>query len=1701
MAEDIKPTPLPTSGFQDGDKAADKNGRVYKYVADTNSWIDIGVLHDPQVADKSQDGLVTPTIYRKLKLIETLIKNNGVSFESFKISTKDNIKPYFYYFNSSDGLIKFIPEATNKLRIEIDRGVLLSKIATFCCVGPKGEKGEDGESGDDGKPAANEPKYDVSIDTENNIQISANVTTPLDTEISLRLFNNDDEKLLEVLLLNNSITSINTLDGVELVQTNSLLKYDKELGKLTGHLNVTFGEDINSNGLYYKARQKGPKGKKGKDGSGFIEVIEDVYGDSGVRSSEAIIAIRKSGVSDNISFTTQELFSKNVVASITGSPDLPVGDLLESKYVGVQVTTDDCKDVNIFKFKEPELKIPDLNLPSWTPACNCTDTARYQIQRMDWGMKTADKLPFSLIQEAPPPEACCVAAGTLIHTNKGLVPIENLKIGDSVLCPDGICRPVEQWFDNGIKECVELVFSDNSKITCTLDHKFLTGSTLTEADKLIALDQLYKAPKSSIDIINSKDDYKFGYVVGFLYGDGWISNKSIGIVGPDYERDGFNIAYSYLAELFGDRTIGVTNSQNCKMNKAVWSSKEAIEYFTSRGYYKVLKPIVNIKIPNDIYNKSEDFYKGLLTAIVNTDGSILNNNGVNVITTIDYNLALTIKHILDYLGFRSTLKKHKRSKGKFKSSTDCIYRVDTSQSKDFIDFIYKDLYTTKKNRITIQKVDTESIILPYTTSSRELDLGYLAGSFVHNLGYKNKRLWVNRKASIRSRTLLQNAINRPVSSLGRVFFKNINYDIEYLDSPSFAIGYLSAVLERRILGKKEFCINIKDIGIYNNIKKYLNILNIDFNDVKIKKSHRIVIEKVHHQYRLFKLLGLDFSGIRRYSRNNIINLKDKKYVGKKHVYDYKVAPHYMMIANGLILYDCQEDFYWCPNLGDLCTISGSPEAPLRAPAKSEFISGGDGKKGSNSASTSTTPDTPPFKSGFVPCLLSDPNAILLSGGNGANLGTLLENGQIITESVVTNRGHPDIYTINMGFAAVQTEFQVVVEIQIGTEDGTFNGGTPFSNNKDIEGNCILSSSLFLQTETGTITQVVPGLTQDTLHDNTQSTKSRTFTGLTVNNNTNLILTINVNNTLLDCCLPYAIRVTLTSNLKSDASDNGSNSGNSGSGGNGTGDNDNDDDILNPPADSPAADSPIPPPETPPEVPPEFISVPEFGDENFFLSENRDIPLSPDRAYRPPVKEPILVALREQVDQLYIGETLRSIAINATLNVSNRIRVELLNADASPDKYSITFPIDPHDPTINNVDWNATTYLEFERAGSFLANGPLGSGWYFKQTSPFSINTKLTRLNVTARTDTFTSGFMFISGNEFNVSKPSELVIISYATAWNVNEFANKVSGYGSKWIKTVNEGVELPGDGIYQMLMQTNESIIQSIFQGIRKEFNKAFSSVIYLPNGCAEVNIIQTIDGMTESFVGGRCEEASTPEGPTQTVELSFVPTFGDILENDPMLSYTMNVIMTTSDGLPLEQGVSVAIVDSGSGTAVDGVDYTFSDDIISWPIGTPSGTPVSRVINIIDNASSSDNTVIINLSGATNATIVDGIFTLTILHIQTISIAWVSPTGSTSSEFPSMYSAGIMVTTNDGDPLLVTATADVDDTGGTATEGIDYSFTNPETTIFTSGTPSGTINVVNVTILGSNEFDTIEFTLSNGVNCTASGTFELTLLPGGGA
>lgn len=67
----------------------------------------------------------------------------------------------------------------------------------------------------------------------------------------------------------------------------------------------------------------------------------------------------------------------------------------------------------------------------------------------------------------------CTVAGTLVTTDRGEVPIEDVRIGDMVLTHRNRFRPVVATIDNDVQQVYEVKFSSGKVLTCTKDHSML----------------------------------------------------------------------------------------------------------------------------------------------------------------------------------------------------------------------------------------------------------------------------------------------------------------------------------------------------------------------------------------------------------------------------------------------------------------------------------------------------------------------------------------------------------------------------------------------------------------------------------------------------------------------------------------------------------------------------------------------------------------------------------------------------------------------------------------------------------------------------------------------------------------------------------------------------------------------------------------------------------------------------------------------------------------------------------------------------------------------------------------------------------------------------------------------------------------------------------------------------------------------------
>ena len=183
--------------------------------------------------------------------------------------------------------------------------------------------------------------------------------------------------------------------------------------------------------------------------------------------------------------------------------------------------------------------------------------------------------------------------------------------------------------------------------------------------------------------------------------------------------------------------------------------------------------------------------------------------------------------------------------------------------------------------------------------------------------------------------------------------------------------------------------------------------------------------------------------------------------------------------------------------------------------------------------------------------------------------------------------------------------------------------------------------------------------------------------------------------------------------------------------------------------------------------------------------------------------------------------------------------------------------------------------------------------------------------------------------------------------------------------------------------------------------------------------------------------------------------------------------------------QQVTVQYADAGTGTATSGTDYTaITGGTLTFPVGTTSQTfNVSVTGDTLDEA---NETVVVTLSGATNATISTATGTGTITDndgMPTLSVS--SPrvtegdSGSTNLTFTVTLSpaSGRQVTVNWAEG-----------TGGTATSGTDYTVITGGTLTFAAGTTSQTFDVSVTGDALDEANETVVVTLSGATNATIS-------------
>lgn len=213
---------LPKTGTH-GQEILDRYGNRWEYDAGQKLWLSKGTVTSPAIVTESANGLIDGEIFTHLQQLKQYVQS-GVNLSPLKLLPGRNA--YWYYFRSSDKLVKFKPENEETLRVEFDSARFYQLVSKQICQGPTGPIGQTGPVGLDGASTILEPCYRPSRIAGKQLDFAIFTPTPITDdslislpnshvpEISLRITQLD-------LLASSSVKSLNQVQSLSAFYRNS----------------------------------------------------------------------------------------------------------------------------------------------------------------------------------------------------------------------------------------------------------------------------------------------------------------------------------------------------------------------------------------------------------------------------------------------------------------------------------------------------------------------------------------------------------------------------------------------------------------------------------------------------------------------------------------------------------------------------------------------------------------------------------------------------------------------------------------------------------------------------------------------------------------------------------------------------------------------------------------------------------------------------------------------------------------------------------------------------------------------------------------------------------------------------------------------------------------------------------------------------------------------------------------------------------------------------------------------------------------------------------------------------------------------------------------------------------------------------------------------------------------------------------------
>ena len=485
----------------------------------------------------------------------------------------------------------------------------------------------------------------------------------------------------------------------------------------------------------------------------------------------------------------------------------------------------------------------------------------------------------------------CLAKGTLINTDKGLVPIEDVKANDNVLTLDGY-KPVTKAWCSGIQQVFMVRLSGGTTLKLTGNHPLLVFNKRSlsfewkRTDALEPGDTVVRVLNGTHKVKHTKKELVDAQIMGLIISDGYMngfSNKDERLIDK----------MSDLLSYYGEKTHSISyNSED-----GMYGLRISMPIFRQINSEGLGRNSYEHEVPKWIMTASYEVKRAFIGALYEGDGWVHKEGTAITYGSVSRKLILQLQTLLLSLGIDSRITMNISG---VKDSLMWLLRINNVDNlKKFLALIrgycvkyttcsYSDKAIQHAKAYHLQTPVTSDQFVPLVLKAKLTIGGYgddVAMSLTDIADYLCSTIGV--KQSKREQEGLLTNMARVLERQGKVFRIKV-----------------------KGIGKPVKATLIKDFN--DNI---LEIFNYSGNIFRSHYVKHLYAERSCSKYRIRSILG--YSPRKSLNLNLVINqllrtdliYTDVEFIKplkkQRKVYDLEVAEAEHFVANGVVVHNCK----------------------------------------------------------------------------------------------------------------------------------------------------------------------------------------------------------------------------------------------------------------------------------------------------------------------------------------------------------------------------------------------------------------------------------------------------------------------------------------------------------------------------------------------------------------------------------------------------------------------------------------------------------------------------------------------------------------------------------------------------------------------------------------------------------------------------